>query len=52
MLFTVQYILKKTVAVIFTARICSVNIQQRTTDKDKKGRKGQSQCKYDLYSVP
>lgn len=52
MLFTVQYILKKTVAVIFPARIGSVNIQQKTTDKDKQGRKGQSHCKYELYSVP
>ena len=52
MLFTVQYILKKTVAVIFAPRICSVNIQQRTTGKDKQGRKGQSHCKYELYSVP
>lgn len=37
--FTVQYILKKTVAVIFAARICNVNIQQRTNDKGKQGRK-------------
>lgn len=46
MLFTVQYIFKKTVVVIFATRICSTNIQQRTTNKDKQGRKGQSHCKY------
>lgn len=52
MLFTVQNTFKKTVAVIFATRICRVNIQQRTTGKDKKARKGQSHCKYELYSIP
>lgn len=40
MLVIVQYILKKIVAVIFAARICSVNVQQRTTGKDKQEGKG------------
>lgn len=52
MLVIVQYILKKTVAIIFAARICSVNIQQRTTGKNKQERKRQSHCTYGLYLVP
>lgn len=52
MLFTVQYIFKKTVVVIFATRICSTNTQQRTTNKDKQGRKGRSHCKYEVYSAP
>jgi len=52
MLVIVPQILKKTVIFIVAARICRVSIQQRTTGKDKQGRKRQRFCKCRLYSVP